>query len=143
MPVILALWKSEEGRSLEDDGGADYWETNPDCVNDMSEKEQRRGAKTMQGSGYQEHLDIYKLRKCFQEHQTLKEKEPETGPKTSYSYIGKFGIELYRMDKSAVGFEYQGKIEKHASQKDYLSGSDSKYGKIRALKSSISLQAAT
>nr|XP_021525405.1 src substrate cortactin isoform X4 [Aotus nancymaae] len=33
-----------------------------------------------------------------------------------------------RVDQSAVGFEYQGKTEKHASQKDYSSGFGGKYG---------------
>lgn len=30
---------------------------------------------------------------------------------------GKFGVETDKVDKSAVGFEYQGKTEKHESQK--------------------------
>lgn len=43
---------------------------------------------------------IHKLREnVFQEHQTLKEKELETGPKASRGYGGKFGVEQDRMDK--------------------------------------------
>lgn len=43
---------------------------------------------------------IHKLREnVFQEHQTLKEKELETGPKASHGYGGKFGVEQDRMDK--------------------------------------------
>lgn len=84
----------------QDVGGADDWETDPDFVNDVSEKEQRWGAKTVQGSGHQEHINIHKLREnVFQEHQTLKEKELETGPKASHGYGGKFGVEQDRMDK--------------------------------------------
>lgn len=30
---------------------------------------------------------------------------------------GKFGVETDKVDKSAVGFEYQGKTERHESQK--------------------------
>ena len=32
-------------------------------------------------------------------------------------YDGRFGLETGRMDKSAVGHEYVGKVEKHGSQK--------------------------
>ncbi|NXK98643.1 SRC8 protein, partial [Formicarius rufipectus] len=144
---------------------------------DVSEKEQRWGAKTVNGSGHQEHINIHQLREnIFQEHQNLKEKELETGPRASHGYGGKFGVEQDRMDKvsvyapsqegqgsverrrsfpcplspgaragsplmsdsvspavlfllqSAVGFEYQGKTEKHPSQKDYSSGFGGKYG---------------
>lgn len=43
---------------------------------------------------------IHKLREnVFQEHQSLKEKELETGPKASHGYGGKFGVEQDRMDK--------------------------------------------
>lgn len=40
----------------QDDVGSDDWETDPDFVNDVSEKEQRWGAKTVKGSGHQEHI---------------------------------------------------------------------------------------
>lgn len=32
---------------------------------------------------------------------------------------GKFGVETDKVDKSAVGFEYQGKTERHESQKGW------------------------
>lgn len=35
----------------------------------------------------------------FQEHQSLKEKELESGPQASHGYGGKFGVEQDRMDK--------------------------------------------
>lgn len=53
------MWKASAGHTVsvtQDDGGADDWETDPDFVNDVSEKEQRWGAKTVQGSGHQEHI---------------------------------------------------------------------------------------
>ncbi|XP_070315764.1 uncharacterized protein [Odocoileus virginianus] len=74
--------------------------TDPDFVSDVSEKEQRRGAKAVPGSGHQEHINIHKLRETvFQEHQTLREKELEMGTKASHGYGGKFGVEQDRMDK--------------------------------------------
>ncbi|XP_065762687.1 uncharacterized protein [Muntiacus reevesi] len=74
--------------------------TDPDFVNDVSEKEQRRGAKVVPGYGHQEHINIPQLwENVFQEHQTLKEKELEMGPKASHGYGGKFGVEQDRMDK--------------------------------------------
>lgn len=35
----------------------------------------------------------------------------------SKGFGGKYGIDRDKVDKSAVGFEYQGKTEKHESQK--------------------------
>ncbi len=40
----------------------------------------------------------------------------------------RFGVEKDRMDKAAVGHEYEGKTDKHASQKDYAAGFGGKYG---------------
>ncbi|XP_070315757.1 uncharacterized protein [Odocoileus virginianus] len=78
--------------------------TDPDFVSDVSEKEQRRGAKAVPGSGHQEHINIHKLRETvFQEHQTLREKELEMGTKASHGYGGKFGVEQDRMDKVFPG----------------------------------------
>ncbi|XP_042315557.1 src substrate protein p85-like [Sceloporus undulatus] len=96
------MWKATAGHTItvNQDDGADDWETDPDFVNDVSEKEQRWGAKTVQGSGHQEHINIHQLREnVFQEHQSLKEKELQTGPKASHGYGGKFGVEQDRMDK--------------------------------------------
>ncbi|XP_041522696.1 src substrate cortactin isoform X5 [Microtus oregoni] len=130
--LLGQMWKASAGHAVsitQDDGGADDWETDPDFVNDVSEKEQRWGAKTVQGSGHQEHINIHKLREnVFQEHQTLKEKELETGPKASHGYGGKFGVEQDRMDKSAVGHEYQSKLSKHCSQVDSVRGFGGKFG---------------
>lgn len=35
----------------------------------------------------------------------------------SKGFGGKYGVDKDKVDKSAVGFEYQGKTEKHESQK--------------------------
>ncbi|XP_013908996.1 PREDICTED: src substrate protein p85-like [Thamnophis sirtalis] len=125
------MWKASAGHSisLSQDDGADDWETDPDFVNDVSEKEQRWGAKTVQGSGHQEHINIHQLREnVFQEHRSLKEKELESGPQASHGYGGKFGVEQDRMDKSAVGHEYQSKLSKHCSQVDSVKGFGGKFG---------------
>ncbi|XP_064282004.1 src substrate cortactin isoform X5 [Passer domesticus] len=125
------MWKATAGHtvSVSQDDGADDWETDPDFVNDVSEKEQRWGAKTVNGSGHQEHINIHQLREnVFQEHQSLKERELQTGPKASHGYGGKFGVEQDRMDKSAVGHEYQSKLSKHCSQVDSVKGFGGKFG---------------
>ncbi|RLW10198.1 hypothetical protein DV515_00002517 [Chloebia gouldiae] len=125
------MWKATAGHtvSVSQDDGADDWETDPDFVNDVSEKEQRWGAKTVNGSGHQGHINIHQLREnVFQEHQNLKERELQTGPKASHGYGGKFGVEQDRMDKSAVGHDYQCKLSKHCSQVDSVKGFGGKFG---------------
>ncbi|XP_026088732.1 src substrate cortactin-like isoform X3 [Carassius auratus] len=125
------MWKAAAGQSVSvsvDDGGDD-WETDPDFENDVSEKEQRWGAKTVAGSGHQEHINIHKLReRVSSEHTELKQKELEHMPKASHGYGGKFGLQQDRMDKSAVGHEYQSKLSKHCSQTDTSKGFGGKFG---------------
>ncbi|XP_043309837.1 src substrate cortactin-like isoform X2 [Cervus canadensis] len=53
---------------------------------------------------------------------SLREKELEMGPKASPGYRGKFGVEQDRMDKSAVGHEYQSKLSKCCLQVDSIWG---------------------
>lgn len=43
-------------------------------------------------------------------------------------YGGKFGVQKDRQDKSALGHDYIGKVDKHGSQKDYSSGFGGKFG---------------
>ena len=45
-----------------------------------------------------------------------------------FGYGGKFGVQNDRMDKSAVGHDYQTPLQKHASQKDYATGFGGKFG---------------
>uniref|UniRef100_A0A8C4PPK5 Hematopoietic cell-specific Lyn substrate 1 n=1 Tax=Equus asinus asinus TaxID=83772 RepID=A0A8C4PPK5_EQUAS len=136
------MWKSVVGHdvsvSVETQG--DDWDTDPDFVNDISEKEQRWGAKTIEGSGRAEHINIHQLRnKVSEEHDILKKKEMESGPKASHGYGGRFGVERDRMDKSAVGHEYVAEVEKHSSQTDAARGFGGKFGveKDRADKVSL------
>ncbi|XP_072321047.1 src substrate cortactin isoform X4 [Eucyclogobius newberryi] len=125
------MWRAAVGQNVTmnvDDGGDD-WETDPDFENDVSEKEQRWGAKTVAGSGHQEHIDIHQLRETVStEHTKLKEQELDLMPKASHGYGGKFGVQQDRMDKSAVGHEYQSKLSKHCSQTDTSKGFGGKYG---------------
>nr|XP_046253419.1 src substrate cortactin-like isoform X5 [Scatophagus argus] len=125
------MWKAAAGQTVNvavnDEG--DDWETDPDFENDLSEKEQRWGAKTVLGSGHQEHIDIHQLRETVStEHTSLKQKEMETMPKASHGYGGKFGVQQDRMDKSAVGHDYQSKLSKHCSQTDTSKGFGGKFG---------------
>ncbi|XP_078018261.1 src substrate cortactin isoform X4 [Epinephelus lanceolatus] len=124
------MWKAAAGQTAnvtvnEDDD----WETDPDFENDVSEKEQRWGAKTVEGSGHQGHIDIHRLRETVStEHTSLKQKELETMPKASHGYGGVFGVQQDRMDKSAVGHDYQSKLSKHCSQTDTSKGFGGKFG---------------
>lgn len=71
-----------------------------------------------------------KLRKETEEADALKKKKnlEESEHNPSYGYGGKFGVEQDRMDQSAVGHDYIGKVDKHASQKDYSTGFGGKFG---------------
>jgi cortactin len=64
-------------------------------------------------------FSIDKLRdevKKDSEEKKLKEYE-QSQNNFSKGYGGKYGVQKDRLDKSAVGFEYQADIDKHASQK--------------------------
>uniref|UniRef100_A0A8C7Q1D5 Hematopoietic cell-specific Lyn substrate 1 n=1 Tax=Oncorhynchus mykiss TaxID=8022 RepID=A0A8C7Q1D5_ONCMY len=124
------MWKSVVGHNVSlKVAEGDDWETDPDFENDVSEQEQRWGAKTIEGSGRKEHISVSELRqKVSQEHEVGKQKERAEAPKASYGYGGKFGVEKDRMDKSAMGFEYKGEVEQHTSQKDYSKGFGGKFG---------------
>ncbi|XP_027765738.1 hematopoietic lineage cell-specific protein [Empidonax traillii] len=125
------MWKAVVGHdvSVKVEPQGDDWDTDPDFVNDISEREQRWGAKTIEGSGRAGHIDIHQLRnKVSEEHEVIKKKEMETGPKASYGYGGKFGTERDRMDKCAVGHEYVADVGKHSSQTDAAQGFGGKFG---------------
>ncbi|XP_043783939.1 uncharacterized protein LOC122710281 isoform X4 [Cervus elaphus] len=95
----------------------------PHCVHHPG----RRGSRHL--GGLHPILCIHKLREnVFQEHKTLREKELEMGPKASHSYGRKFGVEQDRMDKSAVGLEYQSKLSKCCLQVDSIWGFGGKFG---------------
>ncbi|XP_027567905.1 hematopoietic lineage cell-specific protein isoform X1 [Pipra filicauda] len=139
------MWKAVVGHdvSVKVEPQGDDWDTDPDFVNDISEREQRWGAKTIEGSGRAGHIDIHQLRnKVSEEHEVIKKKEMETGPKASYGYGGKFGTERDRMDKCAVGHEYVADVGKHSSQTDAAQGFGGKFGvqRDRADKSAVGFE---
>uniref|UniRef100_A0A3Q3WNH2 SH3 domain-containing protein n=1 Tax=Mola mola TaxID=94237 RepID=A0A3Q3WNH2_MOLML len=125
------MWKAAAGQSVKLDvhDNGDDWETDPDFENDVSEKEQRWGAKTVMGSGHQGHINIHQLRETVStEHTNLKQKELEAMPSAAHGYGGKYGVQQDRMDKSAVGHDYQSKLSKHCSQTDTSKGFGGKFG---------------
>uniref|UniRef100_A0A3Q0QXZ5 Hematopoietic cell-specific Lyn substrate 1 n=1 Tax=Amphilophus citrinellus TaxID=61819 RepID=A0A3Q0QXZ5_AMPCI len=124
------MWKSVVGHNVNMKVAAegDDWETDPDFENDVSEQEQRWGAKTIEGSGRKEHISVAELRnKVAEEHEQVKQKEDI--PKASYGYGGKFGVEKDRMDKVNKSFL----LRKHQSQKDYSKGFGGKFGCLQCL----------
>uniref|UniRef100_A0AC35UAE4 SH3 domain-containing protein n=1 Tax=Rhabditophanes sp. KR3021 TaxID=114890 RepID=A0AC35UAE4_9BILA len=107
----------------------DDWETDPDFVNDVGEKEGRWGAKTVEGSGRQAHIDIGQLRdEVLKSDGIIKQKHFDDMPKSSEGYGGKFGIQSDRVDKSAESWAYHEKVAGHASQKDYKHGFGGEFG---------------
>lgn len=119
------MWKAATNVKAPEPAEADDWETDPDYVNDVSEQEQRWGP----AGRNVEAIDMAKLREeVFEADKLAKKKQYEAGPKPSFGYGGKFGVQADRMDKSAVGHDYVGKTEKHVSQKDYAQGFGGKFG---------------
>ncbi|XP_030882463.1 hematopoietic lineage cell-specific protein [Leptonychotes weddellii] len=131
------MWKSVVGHdvsvSVETQG--DDWDTDPDFVNDISEKEQRWGAKTIEGSGRTEHI------KFFLSKHSINWALMTTPSTTDYShgFGGRYGIEKDKRDKAALGYDYKGETEKHESQRDYAKGFGGQYGiqKDRVDKSAV------
>lgn len=126
------MWKAAAGAKLEVvDNGDDDWETDPDFINDVSEEEQRWGSRTVDGSGRTAgSIDMQKLREEVTESDAKQKQKllQESGRSPAFGYGGKFGVEKDRMDSSAVGHDYIGKVEKHVSQTDYASGFGGKFG---------------
>uniref|UniRef100_W5KF34 Hematopoietic cell-specific Lyn substrate 1 n=2 Tax=Astyanax mexicanus TaxID=7994 RepID=W5KF34_ASTMX len=125
------MWKSVVGHdvNVKVASEGDDWETDPDFENDVSEQEQRWGSKTIEGSGRKEHISVADLRqKVSHEHEVVKKKELDSGPKASYGYGGKFGVEKDRMDKGAVGHSYVAQVDQHSSQTDAAKGFGGKFG---------------
>lgn len=68
------------------------------------------------------------LRQETEEADAIKKKKAIEEQNPGFGYGGKFGVETDRMDKSAMGHDYIGKVDKHASQKDYSDGFGGKFG---------------
>ncbi|XP_006815273.1 hematopoietic lineage cell-specific protein-like [Saccoglossus kowalevskii] len=96
------MWKGAAGHDIKVETVADDddWETDPDFVNDVTEQEQRWGAKTVEGSGRQGSINIGNLRDQVKTDDAQKKHaEYEAGPKASHGYGGNYGVEADRMDK--------------------------------------------
>ncbi|XP_051746786.1 src substrate protein p85-like isoform X4 [Ctenopharyngodon idella] len=139
------MWKAVVGHdvNVKVESEGDDWETDPNFENDVSEQEQRWGARTIEGSGRKEHISIAELRQnVSREHEVVKKKEMDQAPKASYGYGGKFGVEKDRMDKGALGHSYVAEVEQHSSQTDAAKGFGGKFGvqKDRVDKSAMSYE---
>jgi len=116
------MWKSQVGQNVKVTNTApdDDWETDANFVNNVSEKEQRWGSKTVEGSGKTQAVDLGQLRtQVTSQHETVAKKEYESKPGFSYGYGGKFGVQTDRMDKSSVGFDDITAKSTHASVPKY------------------------
>ncbi|KAG5668659.1 hypothetical protein PVAND_016593 [Polypedilum vanderplanki] len=103
----------------------DDWETDASYENKITEDEQRWGKGVDRGAA----IDMQKLiEETEKADEEKKKKLVETGITGSHGYGGKFGVQKDRMDKSALGHDYIGKVEKHGSQKDYTGGFGGKFG---------------
>merc|ERR1712013_416049 len=111
------------GVMIQDDD--DDWETDPDYVNNMSEEQQRWGGARDTGT-----LDMDKFREEIKQEdsQAALKRQQEDGYKSSTGYGGKFGVQKDRMDKTAMGHDFIGKVDKHASQVDAAKGFGGKFG---------------
>lgn len=69
-----------------------------------------------------------KLREETEKSDADKKKKLLVEQNAGYGYGGKFGLEKDRMDKSAMGNDYIGKVEKHESQTDHSKGFGGKFG---------------
>lgn len=69
-----------------------------------------------------------KLREETEQSDANKKKQLLVDQNAGYGYGGKFGLEKDRMDKSAMGNDYIGKVEKHESQTDHSKGFGGKFG---------------
>lgn len=90
--------------------------SDPDYENKITEEEQRWGVG--QANHRSEAIDMRKLIEETGKNDAVKKQQliDESGITGSKGYGGKFGVEKDRMDKSAMGHNFIGKAEKHASQ---------------------------
>uniref|UniRef100_A0A3Q2ZQ47 Cortactin n=1 Tax=Kryptolebias marmoratus TaxID=37003 RepID=A0A3Q2ZQ47_KRYMA len=124
------MWKAAAGQNIKvavDDGGDD-WETDPDFEVPVVHLNMNLGFILQISSSSNFVMILYLRETVSTEHTTLKQKELENMPKASHGYGGKFGVQQDRMDKSAVGHDYQSNLSKHCSQTDTSKGFGGKFG---------------
>eukprot|EP00051_Salpingoeca_urceolata_P010302 m.125609 g.125609 ORF g.125609 m.125609 type:complete len:213 (-) comp16655_c1_seq2:297-935(-) len=124
----MSTWRAHTAVSnVSDDESDDDWETDPDFVNDVSEKDQRWGSKTIEGSGRREVVDLKNMRQGVQEDDA-KVKTESKRENFAHGYGGKFGVQSDRVDKVASGFDEVTAPALHSSQVDNKKGFGGKYG---------------
>jgi len=108
------MWKSTAGHIIgnsnplskkiiqENSNDPDEWDTDPDFVNTVTEKEQRWGSKTIQGSGRIDSVDIQKLRDEVKQDETKKKKEEELLLKESSRNVSTKSSALFYGNASIV-----------------------------------------
>ncbi|KAL5257259.1 hypothetical protein ACHWQZ_G012251 [Mnemiopsis leidyi] len=143
----MSLWKGQVADTrniVVQDDDDDDWDTDADFVNDISEKDQRWGSKTIENSLNSDRtVNVAAIREdVVNKHEQSVKEQYLKGPKASDGYGGKFGVHKGRMDKSAVGFEHQSELSKHASQTDAAKGFGGKFGvqKDRVDKSAVGFE---
>eukprot|EP00048_Salpingoeca_helianthica_P023597 m.25436 g.25436 ORF g.25436 m.25436 type:complete len:359 (-) comp8860_c0_seq1:80-1156(-) len=123
------MWKASAGHRVEaeDTGADDDWETDPDFVNDVSEKAQRWGSKSVEGTGRVGTVKIEDLRKdVVQDDQKIKQESKREN--FAYGYGGKFGVQSDRKDKAAFGADEFTEKSVHSSQVDGKKGFGGSFG---------------
>jgi cortactin len=120
------MWRAQAGRSVSvtNDSDSDDWDTNPDYENEVDDKAQLRAART-----HGDNVQTKVISDVVKEDVKVKEKTAHYSQKDySTGFGGKFGVMKDRQDKSAVGWEHDGKTKKHESQVDYSKGFGGKFG---------------
>ena len=126
------MWKASAGHAVsitQDDRRADDWETDPDFVNYVSEKEQRWCAKTVQGSGTRNTSTFTSFKRMSSKNtRHSRRRSWKWDLRLFHGYSGKSTVEQDRIDRYAVGIEYQSKLSKHCLQVDPFWGFRGKSG---------------
>ncbi|KRZ67253.1 Src substrate cortactin [Trichinella papuae] len=108
----------------------DDWETDPDFVNDLSEKDRRWASRAVKDSLDRiDNVDMEKVRQeTIKNDAEVKNRLQTSVTKPSHGYGGRFGVMVDRMDKSAEDWNYVSEVPKHSSQLDHKFGFGGKHG---------------
>jgi len=101
------MWRAQAGHNvkLEADQADDDWDTDADFVNDISEEQQRWGAKSVAGSveSSKQAVDLSAVREStVSSHNKLTQEQYNAKPTFAHGYGGKYGVQTDRVDKSAL-----------------------------------------
>lgn len=127
----MSTWRGQtDAKKIAYDDDDDDWDTEADFVNDVSEKEQRWGSKTIEGSlNADKDVSVREVREAVVTmHEKKVKEEYQRGPMSSTGYGGKFGVQKDRMDKSAESWSHNEEVAKHSSVTDTSKGFGGKFG---------------